>query len=107
MSYGSAGNGSVHHLTMAVFAARAGIDLLHVPYKGGTGLVAALLGGEVQAGWDRIPNSDPPIRLATLKGFGTRTAGRWSPRSGGPAPREQGYPGLHIRPGNGPHGPAR
>src|SRR5882672_6539790 len=43
MTYGSAGNGSVHHLTMAVFAARAGIDMLHVPYKGGTALVAALL----------------------------------------------------------------
>src|SRR5438270_11604385 len=35
MTYGSAGNGSVHHLTMAVFAARAGVDMLHVPYKGG------------------------------------------------------------------------
>jgi tripartite-type tricarboxylate transporter receptor subunit TctC len=45
LSYGSAGNGSVHHLTMAVFAARAGLDMLHVPYKGGSALVAAALSG--------------------------------------------------------------
>src|SRR5712692_4571367 len=47
LAFGSAGNGSIHHLTMAIFASRAGIELLHVPYKGGTALVAAVLGGEV------------------------------------------------------------
>src|SRR6187431_1674796 len=56
LAYGSAGNGSVHHLTMAVFLARNGLDMLHVPYKGGTALVAAVLGGEVQSGWSGIPN---------------------------------------------------
>src|SRR5438105_5487629 len=41
LCYAPAGNGSVHHLTMAVFASRTGIDMLHVPYKGGSALVAA------------------------------------------------------------------
>jgi len=67
MTYGSAGNGSVHHLTMAVFASRAGIDMLHVPYKGGSALVAALLGGEVQAGWSGIPNVLPLIEAGQLR----------------------------------------
>src|SRR3954465_12672615 len=43
LSYGSAGNGSIHHLTMAVFNSRAGIDMLHVPYKGGSAMVTAVL----------------------------------------------------------------
>ena len=56
LAYGSAGNGSVHHLTMAVFLARSGVEMLHVPYKGGSALVAAVLAGEVQSGWSGIPN---------------------------------------------------
>jgi tripartite-type tricarboxylate transporter receptor subunit TctC len=56
LAYGSAGPGSIHHLTMAIFAAQTGIDLLHVPYRGGTALVSGLLKGEVQAGWSGIPN---------------------------------------------------
>jgi len=45
MSYGSAGAGSIHHLTMAIFAVRTGIDLLHVPYRGGSAMVNGLLTG--------------------------------------------------------------
>jgi tripartite-type tricarboxylate transporter receptor subunit TctC len=56
VAYGSAGPGSIHHLTMAIFAAQTGIDLLHVPYRGGTNLVAGLIKNEVQAGWSGIPN---------------------------------------------------
>jgi len=96
MSYGSAGNGSVHHLTMAVFAARAGIDLLHVPYKGGTALVAALLGGEVQAGWSGIPNVASHIRSGKLKVFAISTARRSSSLPDVPTAIEQGYPDFDI-----------
>src|SRR5437868_10059217 len=51
LSYGSAGAGSIHHLTMAVFASRAGIEMLHVPYKGGSATVTALLAVADPAGW--------------------------------------------------------
>ncbi len=61
MNYGSAGAGSVHHLTMAIFADRTGIDLQHVPYRGGTALVNGLLTGEIQAGWSGLPNVIPLI----------------------------------------------
>jgi tripartite-type tricarboxylate transporter receptor subunit TctC len=96
MSYGSAGNGSVHHLTMAVFAARAGIDLLHVPYKGGSALVAALLAGEVQAGWSGIPNVAPHIRSGKLKVYAISTSHRSSSLPDVPTAIEQGYPGFDI-----------
>ena len=56
LSYGSAGPGSIHHLTMAAFADRAGIEMLHVPYRGGSAMVNALLAAEIQGGWSGIPN---------------------------------------------------
>jgi tripartite-type tricarboxylate transporter receptor subunit TctC len=67
LAYGSAGPGSIHHLTMAIFAAQTGIDLLHVPYRGGTALVGGLVKGEVQAGWSGIPNVLPLIEDGRLR----------------------------------------
>lgn len=96
MSYGSAGNGSVHHLTMAVFASRAGIDLLHVPYKGGTALVAALLAGEVQAGWSGIPNVASHIKSGKLKVYAISTERRSPSLPDVPTAIELGYPGFDI-----------
>jgi len=47
LAYASIGNGSQHHLTMEMLKARAGIELVHVPYKGGGPATVALLAGEV------------------------------------------------------------
>src|SRR4029077_16014162 len=47
LAYASIGNGSQHHLTMEMLKARAGIDLVHVPYKGGGPATLALLAGEI------------------------------------------------------------
>ena len=67
MSFGSAGAGSIHQLTMVMFEQRAGIELLHVPYRGGTGLVNALLTGEVDSGWSGIGNVLSLIRTGKLR----------------------------------------
>ena len=69
MSYGSAGPGSIHHLTMAIFADRAGIDLLHVPYRGGSAMVNGLLTGEIQVGWSGIPNVMALIEAGRLQAY--------------------------------------
>jgi tripartite-type tricarboxylate transporter receptor subunit TctC len=69
MSFGSAGAGSIHHLTMAIFAERTGIDLLHVPYRGGSAMVNGLLGGEIQVGWSGIPNVMELIAAGKLRGY--------------------------------------
>jgi tripartite-type tricarboxylate transporter receptor subunit TctC len=96
LSYGSAGNGSVHHLTMAVFASRAGIEMLHVPYKGGSALVAAVLTGEVQAGWSGIPNVLAHIRAGKLKVYAISTAQRSSTLPEVPTAEELGMRGFDI-----------
>ena len=69
MSYGSAGAGSIHHLTMAIFAGRTGIELLHVPYRGGSAMVNGLLTGEIQVGWSGIPNVIELIASGKLRGY--------------------------------------
>jgi tripartite-type tricarboxylate transporter receptor subunit TctC len=69
MSFGSAGAGSIHHLTMAIFADRTGIELLHVPYRGGSAMVNGLLGSEIQVGWSGIPNVMALIEAGKLRGY--------------------------------------
>jgi tripartite-type tricarboxylate transporter receptor subunit TctC len=76
VSFGSAGNGSIHHLTMAIFAARTGVDLLHVPYKGGTAMVAGILSNQVSGGFSGIPNVLQLIRAGKLKVIGISTRKR-------------------------------
>jgi tripartite-type tricarboxylate transporter receptor subunit TctC len=55
--YGSAGIGTLNHLAGELFNAAAGIEMIHVPYKGNGPLIAGLLGGEIQIGMDTIPGS--------------------------------------------------
>jgi len=96
MTFGSAGLGSIHHLTMAVFASRAGIEMLHVPYKGGSAMVAAVLAGEVQAGWSGIPNVLPHIRAGKLKAYAISTPRRSVSMPEVQPAAEQGLPGFDI-----------
>ena len=96
LAYGSAGSGSVHHLTMAVFLSRAGLEMLHVPYKGGSALVAALLAGEVQAGWSGIPNVAAHIRAGKLRVLCISTSKRSGSLPEVPTCAESGYPGFDI-----------
>jgi tripartite-type tricarboxylate transporter receptor subunit TctC len=96
LSYGSAGTGSIHHLTMAVFASRAGIEVLHVPYKGGTAMVSALLGGEIQAGWSGIPNVLQAIRAGRLRALCMSTARRQASLPDVPTAAELGFDGFDI-----------
>jgi len=96
LAYGSAGNGSVHHLTMAVFLSRASVEMLHVPYKGGSALVAAVLAGEVQSGWSGIPNVAALIRSGKLRVLCISTAQRSASLPEVPTAIELGYAGFDI-----------
>ena len=69
ITYGSAGVGSIHHMTMVVFAEQVGIDVLHVPYRAGTAMVNGLLTGEIQVGWSGIPNVMQQIASGQLRGY--------------------------------------
>ncbi len=55
VNYGSPGQGSVHHLAGEMFRRAAGLEMTHVPYKGGTTAYTAMLGGEIDAMFDSMP----------------------------------------------------
>jgi len=57
LAYASGGNGSQHHLTMEMLKQRAGINLLHVPYKGGAPAATATVAGETAAMWAGSSNA--------------------------------------------------
>ena len=69
ITYGSGGVGSIHHLTMAIFAEQTGIDVLHVPYRAGTAMVNGLLTGEIQVAWSGIPNVLSGIGSGQLRSY--------------------------------------
>jgi tripartite-type tricarboxylate transporter receptor subunit TctC len=68
--YGSAGNGSMHHLSMEMLKQRAGINLMHVPYRGGAAAATAAIAGEVQV-TSAGASSAPQIEAGLLRGLAT------------------------------------
>ncbi|HUQ26467.1 MAG TPA: tripartite tricarboxylate transporter substrate binding protein [Burkholderiales bacterium] len=70
LHYGSGGNGSQHQLTMELLKARAGIDLVHVPYKGGAPATTATMSGEVQAMFAGTSTA-PQIKAGRLRALAT------------------------------------
>jgi tripartite-type tricarboxylate transporter receptor subunit TctC len=70
LTYASAGIGSPQHLGMELLKARAGIDILHVPYKGGGPAMTDLLAGRVQIYMGSIPGILPFIKEGKLKVLG-------------------------------------
>ena len=106
MSFGSAGAGSIHHLTMAIFADRAGIDLLHVPYRGGSAMVNGLLTGEIQVGWSGIPNVMALIESGKLRGYCVSVLQRSPSTPAIPTCDELGQKGFDVATVMGLHAPA-
>ncbi len=96
MSFGSAGTGSIHQLTMIIFEQQAGIQLLHVPYRGGTGLVNALLTGEVDAGWSGISNVLALIQTGKLRALCLSVLQRDVSLPDVPTCDEAGYKGFDV-----------
>src|SRR5258708_36317026 len=66
-NYGSAGAGTVFHLTGELFKQLTGLALQHVPYRGGAPTVTALLPGEVPLAFETMFALQPPVRAGTLR----------------------------------------
>ena len=74
LSYGSSGAGAASHLSGALFAQMAGIDMLHVPYRGMGPAVPDLLGGRIQMIFAPALTVTPHIAAGTLRMIGTTGA---------------------------------
>ncbi len=93
LNYGSAGNATTPHLGAALFAQEAGIDMVHIAYKGAAPAVAGLLGGEVQV----LAADLPAVRAFTARGvkiLAVSSAQRSELLPGVPSTAELGLPGV-------------
>ncbi len=76
LNFGSAGNGTSHHLVGELFKMRTGTDLTHVPYKGAGPMMSDLLGGNVDMAFDGMGTSAPQIKAGKLRPLAVSTATR-------------------------------
>ena len=76
INMGSAGNGSPQHIAGELFMAMTGINMVHVPYHGDAQAVPALLGGQVQVGFNPMASSIELIRAGNLRVLAVTTATR-------------------------------
>ena len=96
MNYASSGPGTPYHMAGELFKAMAGIDVIHVPYKGSSGARTDILGGQVQMMFDAIPTMAPNIRSGKLKGLATSGTRRSSVLPEVPTLAEAGVPGYEA-----------
>jgi tripartite-type tricarboxylate transporter receptor subunit TctC len=73
----SFGTGTVSHIAGVYFQMNAGIEMVHVPYRGSAPMVTDLIGGQVQAAFDNLPVSIPYIEGGKLRALGVTTPERW------------------------------
>ncbi|HYR37386.1 MAG TPA: tripartite tricarboxylate transporter substrate-binding protein [Burkholderiales bacterium] len=94
ISFSSAGNGSINHLAGEWLAQAAGIQLLHVPYKGGAPAAAAVAAGDVQFGVMAVPGAAPHLKSGRGKVIGITTAKKSPLDPSWATPRDAGIPDL-------------
>ena len=107
MTYASGGGGSAPHLIGEVFKRSAGIDLLHVPYKGSIPAKIDLMAGRVQLFFTGIPPVANEIRAGKLRALGVTSAKRTPALPEVTTIAESGVNGFDISPGFGVLAPAR
>lgn len=96
LNFGSSGNGSAPHLGAVLFSRVAGIEMVHVPYKGGGPAVQALLAGDVQVAFATPPSVWPLVQAGRLRGLAVTTRAASPAVPGLPGMEEAGLPGYDL-----------
>ena len=96
INYGSAGNGSAGHLAMEYFCSEAGIDLVHVPYKGSGPMLTDLIGGQIQATFNGLPSLMGQIKGNALRPLAVGSLDRSKVLPSVPTIAESGYKGFET-----------
>jgi len=96
INYSSGGNGSPQHIAMALFAKKAGLDIVHVPYKGATPGAVAVAGKEVQAGFQGLGTVAGLIQGGKVKLLAVSTKEPLAQFPGVPTVDTSGLPGFFF-----------
>ena len=106
MTYGSAGNGSVNHLLGAMFSKSAGVQLVHVPYKGAAPAITDLLGGSVDSVFTSVPSAVSHLQGGRVRALAVTSAKRPVALPNVPTIAESGLSGFDVAPWFGLLAPA-
>lgn len=96
INYGSSGNGGTGHLAMELLKSMAGVDLVHIPYKGGGPALNALLAGEVSALFNNIIAAVPQVQAGRVRPLGVTSSRRSAAVPEVPTIAESGVPGFEA-----------
>ena len=107
LNYASGGSGSAPHLIGEMFRSRAGINAVHVPYKGSSPAKIDLVAGRVQLFFTGIPPVASEIRSGTLRALGVTSAKRTNALPDVATIAESGVPGFDVSPWFGILAPAK
>jgi tripartite-type tricarboxylate transporter receptor subunit TctC len=106
LSYGSAGQGSLMHLSMALFLKAAGIDMIHVPYKGNAPALSDVIAGHVPAMFSNLSDALPQIAAGSVRPLAVSGSKRAPQIPDVPTVAESGYPNFNAITWNGLVAPA-
>ena len=96
INFASSGAGGPMHLSGELLKSMAGIDIVHVPYKGGGPAVNDVIGGQIEMTFVGAPASMPHIRSGRLRIIAVSTAKRAAALPEVPTVAEAGYPGFEV-----------
>ncbi len=96
VNFASSGIGSVNHLAGELFASTAGVQMVHIPYKGSAPALTDLLGGQVSVMFDLLPSSLPHIQSGKLRALAVTSAKRSALLPNLPTMAESGLAGYEV-----------
>ena len=105
--YGSSGNGSPLHLAGELFTSGTGVEMTHVPYKGGNAHIMDLIGGRIPVIFDTATNSMPLLRGGKVRALAVGTPARLPDLPGTPTFAESGFPQFQFTAWYGVFAPAK
>lgn len=97
LSYASSGNGVSNHLAMELFKQLAGVDIVHIPYRGDAPALVDLLGGHVQAAFANMATVSPHLKNPKLRVLAVATSKRLKNFPDIPTVSESGLPGYDMK----------
>jgi tripartite-type tricarboxylate transporter receptor subunit TctC len=96
LAFGSGGMGNITHLAMELFMTMAGVQMVHVPYKGAAPSLTGLVSGEVQSLFSSIPAALPQVNAGKIRALGVSIAKRSPAMPNVPTIAEAGIPGYYA-----------
>jgi tripartite-type tricarboxylate transporter receptor subunit TctC len=96
LNFGSAGNGTTHHLAGELFKTMTGVEITHIPYKGAGPMMQDLLAGQVDLAFDGMATSAPQIKAGKLKALAVTTATHSFAAPNVPTMEQAGVPGYIV-----------